>query len=189
MAAGAAALPSIQDSRGVELAGDALAAKLKEKRVALYFSAGWFVALASRLPTPPTPDPVHPLTPARCPMCTGFEPALQKFRHAAEQSGKPVEFIYVGCDRSKAGQAQRATALNMMQVPFDGDARAELKKTYKVWPGAEVVQFGTGRRSGVPALVVLGANSADELAFVAAEAKGAKALGDWPLDAGEGIWK
>eukprot|EP00962_Isochrysis_galbana_P027132 scaffold8494_cov125-Isochrysis_galbana.AAC.4 len=122
-------------------------------------------------------------------MCTSFEPSLQTFRKAAEQSGKPLEIIYVGSDRSKADQGQRASALNMMQVPFDGEARANLKRAHKVWPGAEVVQFGMGRRSGVPALVVLGANSADELAFVAAESLGAKALGDWPLDAGEGLWK
>eukprot|EP00967_Tisochrysis_lutea_P046675 scaffold56752_cov24-Tisochrysis_lutea.AAC.2 len=164
-AASTTMLPTIQDFRGVELTPESLSEMLASKRVAYYFSAGW------------------------CPMCTNFEPSLQQFREAAAQSGKPVEIIYVGADRSKADQGQRAMALNMLQVPFEGDARAELKRAFKVWPGAEVSQFGTGRRSGVPALVVLGGNSDKEIAFIAAESQGAKALGDWPLDAAEGVWK
>jgi len=122
-------------------------------------------------------------------MCTSFEPALQKFRAAADESGKPIEIIYVGSDRSQADQGQRAASLNMMQVPFEGDARAELKKAHKVWPGSEVMQFGMGRRSGVPALVVLAANSAVELGFIPAESQGAKALGEWPTDDAAGLFQ
>jgi hypothetical protein len=154
---------ALQDFRGVELSAGALAGKLASVRVALYFAAGW------------------------CPMCTNFEPALVKFRARAAAAGTPVEIVYVGADRYKADQAQRAMALGMLQVPFDGDARAALKRAHRVWPGAEIGQFGPGRRSGVPALVVLGADG-DELAFLAAEAKGAKALEDWPLAASEGVW-
>ena len=52
---------------------------LKDKRVALYFAAGW------------------------CPMCTSFEPSLLKFREAAKKAGKDVEIIYVPSDRNEAG--------------------------------------------------------------------------------------
>lgn len=153
----------LQDFRGVAIPPDALAGKLASMRVALYFAAGW------------------------CPMCTSFEPALVKFRERAAAAGTPLQIVYVGADRAKADQDRRAMALGVMQVPFEGDARAALKRAHRVWPGAESGQFGSGRRSGVPALVVLGA-SGDELAFLAAEAEGAKALDGWPLDAPEGVW-
>ena len=54
--------------------------------------------------------------------------------------------------------------------------------------GAESMKLGLGRRSGVPALVVLDAMEGKELAFLAAEAEGIKALSSWPLDDENGIW-
>lgn len=158
----AESLPSpIFDSTGAEVSNDDLTEKLQNKRVALYFSAGW------------------------CPMCTSFEPSLLQFRQAAEDSGKPIELIYVGSERSADDQSRRSSDLNMLNVPFDDTA--ELKQKYKIWAGSEALKFGFGRRSGVPAIVVLD-NTGNELAFVAAEAQGAKALGSWPLDEDSGIW-
>jgi nucleoredoxin len=135
---------------------------LENKRVALYFTAGW------------------------CPMCTSFEPSLIAFRQAAQDSGKPVEILYVSSDRNKDASLQRAASLGMMAIPF-GNQTAELKQRYKVWAGSESFEFGFGRRSGVPALVVLDKYS-QELAFVAAEAQGLKALKSWDLDDDLGIW-
>ena len=89
-------------------------------------------------------------------MCTSFEPALMKFVSAAETSGKPVELVYVASDRSKGDAMARAKALGCLQVSFDGDVRSNLKKQFNVWSGSEIMEFGPfGRRSGVPALVVL----------------------------------
>lgn len=42
-------------------------------------------------------------------------------------------------------QNARVRALGMLQVPFEGDARALLKKQHRVWPGREVGEFGNGR--------------------------------------------
>lgn len=53
------------------------------KRVALYFTAGW------------------------CPMCLDFEPALEKYRAAAEESGNPVLCVMVSSDRSAADAGKR----------------------------------------------------------------------------------
>ena len=131
--------------------------------MALYFAAGW------------------------CPMCTRFEPSLLQFRDAALESGKPLEIIYVPSDRTEADATQRAAAMNMMSVPV-GEEADGVKKQYKIWSGAESMKLGFGRRSGVPALVVLDAKEGKELAFLAAEAEGVKALSSWPLDDESQIW-
>ena len=146
------------------LSSEELQAKLQGKRVALYFSAGW------------------------CPMCTSFEPALQQFKQAAAESEQPMEFIYVSSDRSESDALKRAAQMGMMSVPFD--QTADYKKKYKIWAGSESIKFGfLGRRSGVPALVVLDNKEGDELAFLATESQGVNALGNWPLDdEANGIW-
>lgn len=154
-------LPSLLDASGTEITPIVRNEKLQNKRLALYFAAGW------------------------CPMCTSFEPALLQFRQAAEDSGNPIELIYVSSDRSEAEQAQRAGGMDMWSVPFH--QTKEIKQKYKVWAGAEVLKLGLGRRSGVPALVVLD-NSGEEMAFVAAESQGVRALETWPLDEERGIW-
>ncbi|OEU23720.1 putative nucleoredoxin [Fragilariopsis cylindrus CCMP1102] len=160
--AGSSSLPQpiIDPSTGEEVID--LDEKLKDKRVALYFTAGW------------------------CPMCTSFEPALMSFQQNAKDAGKPIELIYISSDRNEETNIKRASQLNMYTVPF-GDQTAELKKKYKIWAGSETFQFGFGRRSGVPAIVVLD-KTGEELAFVAAESQGAKALATWPLDEALGIW-
>jgi len=119
-------------------------------------------------------------------MCTSFEPSLLAFRQAAQASGKPVEIIYVSSDRNEDTSFQRASSLGMMTVPF-GDQTAELKKKLGIWDGLESFQFGCGRRTGVPALVVLD-KEGQELEFLAAEAQGPKVLGSWPLNDELGVW-
>jgi thiol-disulfide isomerase/thioredoxin len=155
--------PLLSPSTGSELSLEEIQQQLKHKRVALYFSAGW------------------------CPMCTSLEPALIQFREAAAQSGKPIELVYVSSDRSATDQMKRAAKLNMLSIPFD--QTGEYKKKFQVWAGSESLQFGImgRRRSGVPALVVLDKDGT-EMAFVAAESQGVKALGTWPMDNEKGIW-
>ena len=119
-------------------------------------------------------------------MCTSFEPSLMQFRQAAKDSGKDLELIYVPSDRSAENVIQRAKALNMASVPFGEDAD-KLKKDFRIWAGSESVKLGSGRRSGVPALVVLD-EKGDEMAFLPAESKGVAALNAWPLDEEKGVW-
>jgi len=158
-----ASLPSLKSPDGSLIASDAISEKLQGKRVALYFAAGW------------------------CPMCTSFEPGLLQFREAAAQSGKGVEIIYVPSDRSDADVVKRTSAMEMMSVPIGEEADA-MKQRFKIWAGAESSKLGTGRRSGVPALVVLDSEKGDELTFLAAELEGVKALSSWPLDDASGVW-
>ena len=157
-AANMGSMPSpVLDEKGAVLNAEALAGK----RVALYFSAGW------------------------CPMCTSIEPAMMTFLQACEDSGKPISLIYVPSDRNQADAQSRAQGLNALQVPFD--QADEYKKQFKIWAGSECMRLGLGRRSGVPALVVLGSDC-KELAFLPAEAQGVRALQQWPLDDPRGVW-
>lgn len=161
MTSSLSALPNLNKSDGTGASIDDISEQVKGKHVALYFAAGW------------------------CPMCTSFEPSLIQFREAANSSGKDVEIIYVPSDRQAADVVKRTSSMNMLSVPIGEEADA-MKRKYKIWAGAESLKLGMGRRSGVPALVVLD-KSGDEVAFIAAESKGAKALGDWPLD-DSGLW-
>ena len=136
--------------------------RLQGKRVAFYFAAGW------------------------CPMCTSFEPAMNSFLQSASDTGKPIELIYVSSDKNEETSMKRAAYLDMLTVPF-GQVTADLKIKYNIWAGSESFQFGFGRRSGVPALVVLDKDG-NELSFLAAESQGPKALETWPLDDENGIW-
>jgi len=147
----------VEDSSGASID---LISRAAGKRVALYFTAGW------------------------CPMCTGFEPALAKFRADAEAEGLPVECIMVSSDRSAADASKRAAALGMTQVAYEGTYREVLKRKFSVWAGSESMQLGFGRRTGVPALVVLD-DKGEELAFIDAERSGPRALSKWPKS---GAW-
>ena len=155
-------LPRVLDIDGTtEMSSSDLSARLSNKRVALYFAAGW------------------------CPMCTSFEPSLLQFRQAAADSGSPLELVYVSSDRSPNDQAKRTSAMGMLSV-VSTDA-TELKRLHKIWAGSETLKFGSGRRSGVPALVVLD-KTGKETAFLAVESQGVKALQSWPLDDHDGVW-
>ena len=55
---------------------------------------------------------------------------------------------------------------------------AQLKRRHKIWSGREISTFGFGRRSGVPAVVVIDPTGA-ELGFMPGEREGAAALREW----------
>ena len=144
----------------LEPSGKAIAdlpARVAGKRVGLYFSAGW------------------------CPMCVRFEPALLAFREEAANAGTPIELIYVSSDGSADNARARAQSLQCTSIPIE--YVDQLKKQHRVWSGREAPKLGAGRRSGVPAVVVLSPEG-DELAFVDAESRGAAALKKWNLDEG-----
>ena len=83
--------------------------------------------------------------------------------------------------------SSRCARPNILEITH-ADQDDELKLRHKIWAGAECGKLGTGRRSGVPALVVLESKTGGEMAFLAAESKGAGALGGWPLDDDGCVW-
>ena len=119
-----------------------LSTRLAGKRLGLYFSAGW------------------------CPACTRFEPTLLAFREACKQRSTPIELIYVSSDRSEADARHRASSLRLSAVPYEHVD--QLKMQHRVWSGMEAGKLGRGRRSGVPAIVVLSPDG-EEVAFIDAE--------------------
>ena len=119
-------------------------------------------------------------------MCTSFEPSLLQFRASAASLGKDIEIIYVPSDRTADDVVRRTKSLDMISVPIE--EADEVKKRWKIWAGVESVKLGTGRRSGVPALVVLDSKNGDELAFLPTESQGSNALNAWPLDNADGVW-
>ena len=120
-------------------------------------------------------------------MCKNFEKSFLPFLQASKDSGKEIEVIYVPSDRSAEDASKRAAAFNMLMAPFGGEAN-KLKLDFKIWAGSESVEFGLGRRSGVPALVVLDKDG-NELEFLPTEAQGVRALNAWPLDDERmGVW-
>ena len=107
---------------------------------------------------------------------------------AAKLLGVACKFChaYVASDRSKQDAMARVKAMNCLQVEYEGDTRAALKKQFNVWSGSESFEFGVfGRRSGVPALVVL-SEDGTEVAFIDAERRGPGSLAKWPLD--DAVW-
>ncbi|KAJ8601971.1 hypothetical protein CTAYLR_008814 [Chrysophaeum taylorii] len=109
-----------------------------------------------------------------CPACARFEPSLLAFKAALDGD---IELIYVSSDMPGASRAQ---ALGLVEAKEPDD----LKRRFGVWAGREVGTFGArGRRSGVPAVVVLGEHDLQEAAFLPAEAEGPSVLNNWPLDA------
>ena len=107
--------------------------------------------------------------PCAGPMCRSFEPNLAAVREALG-----VQLVYCSSDGSREVAAERAASL---QAPRVEDPEP-LKAQFRVWSGRE--RIAGQRRSGVPALVVLGPSDLEELAFLDAEARGVQALADWP---------
>ena len=156
-------LPSLLDEQGQAVSVEQCKERFQGKHIAYYFSAGW------------------------CPACLSFDPGLLQFRKAAQSSGKDIELIYVPSDRSEEAALQRSQHLKMMCVPFGKEAD-KIKKAFDVWAGPESAKLGFGRRSGVPAIVVLDGKTGKELAFLPAEAQGVAALQAWPLDEENSVW-
>lgn len=169
--AAVSSLPPLMDyinapsSENKQLTTEEISNRFSGKHVAYYFSAGW------------------------CPMCTGFEPSLKEFMQNQQRKSKnTIELIYVPSDKSEDDAEQRSRSLNMVSVPFGEEADA-LKKKCKIWAGKEREKLGDGRRSGVPAIVVLDGRNGNEMAFLPTEAQGSSALNDWPFSDSKGLWK
>lgn len=146
-----------------------IASLVQGKRVALYFGAGW------------------------CPMCRDLETKLPEYTKKFEESGKPVQLIYVSSDGSLPTQLERMEQLKIpMGISADDALSDELKLKYTVWSGREgksnPVFAGKVRRGGIPAFVALDNVKGEELAYLDTESKSVSALSDWPLDDPSGIF-
>ena len=112
-----------------------------------------------------------------CPLCRRFTPALRAF-HAQWNSSVQIVFISSD-DNEEDARTHYANQLGgWLALAWDDPLRSQLKRRHRVWSGREVGEFGTRRRSGVPAVVVVDEKGA-ELAFLPGERHGAAALNEW----------
>ena len=91
-----------------------------------------------------------------------------------------MQIVFVSSDETKR-DAQRHFAGGQgdwLSLGWDDPLAAELKRKHRVWSGRETSQFGYGRRSGVPCVVVID-RGGNEVAFLPGERFGAAALREW----------
>ena len=117
-----------------------------------------------------------------CPLCRRFTPALRAFQ---KRFADTIDIVFVSSD-SNAEDAWRhfqdgGQGESWLALDWADPLSAALKKRHRVWSGRETLEFGTGRRSGVPAVVVVD-SAGDEVAFMAAEREGANALKSFSRD-------
>eukprot|EP00933_Yihiella_yeosuensis_P042381 TRINITY_DN36947_c0_g1_i1.p1 TRINITY_DN36947_c0_g1~~TRINITY_DN36947_c0_g1_i1.p1 ORF type:complete len:218 (-),score=35.48 TRINITY_DN36947_c0_g1_i1:91-744(-) len=124
----------------------------RSSSVALYFAGAW------------------------CPMCVSFTKKLIKFLERAQK--KHVIFVSSDFTAEEYMRHRKKMPMNWLAVPFGSELQMALKKKFQIWGGRERA-FGDTRRSGIPALVVLDAQTGDELKFLDAELLGDQALLQW----------
>ena len=156
-------LPLQEPGGRAPLARAAVERRLEGRSVALYFAAAW------------------------CPACRRFLPQLAAWRAARAELGgggaeTRAEIVFVSSDRTAAEFDAHHAALggDVLAVPFAEHAAADaLKRHCGVWAGVESMRLGArGRRSGVPALAVLGQDGG-VLLHLDAEREGARCLAAW----------
>eukprot|EP00536_Pseudo-nitzschia_multiseries_P013802 jgi/Psemu1/212881/e_gw1.617.38.1 len=161
-----ASLPSplIDASGNVIESAEDIVSLVENQRVALYFGASW------------------------CKDCRNLEFMLAQYRSALADSDQPIQLIYVPCDQSQEDQLSQMQKLGLeVGVPL-GEIADALKQQYGVWPDKiEDARDEYGRRSGIPAFVVLD-NAGAEFCFLNAERDSISVLADWPLDDPQNIW-
>ena len=117
---------------------------------------------------------------ARPVLLRGFTPALREFY---KEFVDTTDIVFVSSDLSaKAARAHFDGAQgDWFALDWDDPLAPALKRRYRVWSGMEMGTFGAGRRSGVPAVVVVDAQG-EEVAFLPAEREGAKSLARFSRD-------
>mmetsp|Transcript_35874 Transcript_35874/g.97219 ORF Transcript_35874/g.97219 Transcript_35874/m.97219 type:complete len:152 (-) Transcript_35874:174-629(-) len=126
-------------------------ASLKGQKVALYFAGNW------------------------CPMCRDFTPKLKERTDTEEKAAKIV-FVSSDFTEEEFTQHRADMGSNWLAVAYGSEEQNALKRQFKLWGGKESGTFGTDRRGGIPALVVVDPETGAEKEFLDAEGKGAAIL-------------
>ena len=82
---------------------------------------------------------------------------------SAAEEGKPFEVVFVSSDRSAEAMQKYMDEMHgdWLRVPYDAPQREELKARFGCFAGSESSKFpGAARQSGIPAMVILGADGA-----------------------------
>lgn len=132
---------------------------LRGKSVALYFADG------------------------RDPKCRSFLPFLLQYYKTVNESGssQKIEIIYVSCDKDAESFIEHRSHMPWLHIDFNDPLTDVLRKHFRVMREREVPLYGSGPRSGVPSLVVIGSDGREEqfLHITAGREEGERAILRW----------
>ena len=200
-----ACLPSpLIDAEGnVIESAETIAGLVENQRVALYFGASWCRDCANlefMLPQymSALADSDQPIQLIYVPCDKSQDDQLKRMKELGIKLGVPLGEsadalmrgcgVWPGADAEKFGDAatepQRIT--NRDYQESDSEEKPDVERVPMVM-NAESIRDETGRRSGIPAFVVLD-NKGEEFCFLNAERDSISVLADWPLDDPKNIW-
>lgn len=199
-------LPSpLIDSRGnlIESA-ETVAALVKNQRVALYFGASWctdcrnleFMLAQYRSALADSDQPIQLIY---VPCDHNEDDQLNRMQELGLEIGVPLGEsadvlkrkygVWPDIDIQRFGGTSREFAIEeetVASVKGSQGEKVEVERV-EVTEKMEVTRDEFGRRSGIPAFVVLD-NNGGEFCFLNAERDSISVLADWPLDDPENIW-
>jgi len=201
-----ASLPSpLIDAQGnVIESAEAIAALVEKQRVALYFGAGWckdcgnldFMLAQYRSALAGSDQPIQLIY---VPSDDSQDDQLGRMQELGLEVGVPAGEVadalkqqygvWPDRDIERFGGMSRELAVEEgAVVAVEGSEGEELEvERVDIAEKIEDVRDENGRRSGIPAFVVLD-NTGEELCFLNAERDSISALADWPLDDPVNIW-
>jgi len=201
-----ASLPSpLIDAKGnVIESAEAIAALVEKQRVALYFGAGWckdcgnldFMLAQYRSALAGSDQPIQLIY---VPSDDSQDDQLGRMQELGLEVGVPAGEaadalkqqygVWPDRDIERFGGMSRELAVEEgAVVAVEGSEGEELEvERVDIAEKIEDVRDENGRRSGIPAFVVLD-NTGEELCFLNAERDSISALADWPLDDPVNIW-
>jgi len=114
---------------------------------------------------------------AWCPMCSNFTPLLNQYYRSSVRN---IEIIFVSSDFSKQSALDHfyKDQGSWYSLQYGDELIDELKRKFLIWSGRESPKFGTGRRAGVPSIVLIN-QSGEEVKFFNTERDGISALQEW----------
>ena len=200
-----ASLPSpLIDARGnVIESAERISALVENKRVALYFGASWckdcknleFMLAQYRSALADSDQPIQLIY---VPSDQSHDDQLSRMQELGLEMGIPLGEtadalknqygVWPDVDIEKFGGISRDIEAEEVAVAVVRGSEGEEVATEPALPAeVEDVRDQFGRRSGIPAFVVLD-NQGQEFCFLNAERDSISVLADWPLDDPKNIW-
>ena len=200
-------LPSpLIDSKGNMIeSAESIAALVKNQRVALYFGASWcrdcrnleFMLAQYRSALADSEQPIQLIY---VPCDNSQEDQLNRMQELGLEMGVPLGDsadtlkrqygVWPDVDIERFGGTSREFAdADEVAVVSVKDSEGEKVEVERVEPTGKMedIRDEFGRRSGIPAFVVLD-NNGSEFCFLNAERDSISVLADWPLDDPANIW-
>lgn len=117
------------------------------------------------------------------PKCRSFLPFLLQYYKTVNESGssQKIEIIYVSCDKDKKSFIEHRSHMPWLHVELNDPLTDVLRKHFRVLREHEVPLYGSGPRSGVPSVVIIGSDGREEqfLHVAAGREEGERAILRW----------